>query len=95
MLFLARQEKTAHGLDPHRNIGPAHESTEVPEGAGQKKRLNARRWNRDSLTWFIYWMQNIPGAHNRLTYRGRPLINWWTFIGDFDRAMARGMGLVA
>lgn len=65
-----------------------------PEGAGPKQRLNCRRWNCDSLTWFIYWMQNLPGLHNGLTYRGRPLTNWWTFIGDFDRAMARGLGLV-
>jgi hypothetical protein len=39
-------------------------------------------------------MQNLPGAANGLTFRGRPLTNWWAFLGDFDRAMARGMGLV-
>ena len=66
----------------------------TPEGTGQKQRLNCDRWQRDSLTWFIYWMQNLPGAGHRLTYRGHPLTNWWTFIGDFDGAMARGMGLV-
>jgi hypothetical protein len=66
----------------------------TPEGTGQKQQLNCRRWNSDSLTWFIYWMQNLPGANNRLTYRGRPLTNWWVFIGDFDRAMKRALGLV-
>ena len=66
-----------------------------PDGSGPKQQLNCRRWNNDSLTWFIYWMQNLPGRHNGLTYRGRPLTNWWTFIGDFDRAMASGLGLVA
>jgi hypothetical protein len=65
-----------------------------PEGGGQKKRMNCDRWNGDSLTWFIYWMQNLPGADNGLTYKGRPLTNWWTFIGDFDRAMAAKLGLV-
>jgi hypothetical protein len=65
-----------------------------PEGGGQKQRMNCTRWNGDSLTWFIYWMQNLPGANNGLTYRGRPLTNWWTFIGDFDRAMAARLGLV-
>jgi hypothetical protein len=64
-----------------------------PDG-GPKKRLNCQRWNADSLTWFIYWMQNLPGADNGLTYRGRPLTNWWAFIGDFDTAMGRRMGLV-
>ena len=59
-----------------------------PEGTGQKQRMNCTRWNCDSLTWFIYWMQNLPGADNGLSYRGRPLDNWWAFIGDFDEAMA-------
>jgi len=65
-----------------------------PEGGGQKQRMNCTRWNGDSLTWFIYWMQNLPGADSGLTYRGRPLTNWWTFIGDFDKAMAAKLGLV-
>jgi len=65
-----------------------------PGGGGQKKRMNCDRWNGDSLTWFIYWMQNLPGADNGLTYKRRPLTNWWTFIGDFDRAMAAKLGLV-
>ncbi|MBV9867711.1 MAG: hypothetical protein JO316_20360 [Abitibacteriaceae bacterium] len=67
----------------------------TPEGTGPKQRLNCQRWNGDSLTWFIYWMQNLPGAGNGLTYQGCPLTNWWTFIGDFDRAMAAKLGLVA
>jgi hypothetical protein len=58
-----------------------------PDGGGQKQRMNCTRWNCDSLTWFIYWMQNLPGANNSLTYRGRPLTNWWRFIGDFDETM--------
>ena len=66
----------------------------TPEGTGPKKRINCQRWNCDSLTWFIFWMQNLPGADNGLTYRGRPLTNWWTFIGDFDGAMAARLRLV-
>lgn len=66
----------------------------TPEGSGSRQPLNCSRWKSDSLTWFIYWMQNLPGANNGLTYRGRPLTNWWTFIGDFDGAMAKGLGLV-
>ncbi|MEZ4656076.1 MAG: hypothetical protein R2911_00720 [Caldilineaceae bacterium] len=58
-----------------------------PEGEGQKQLMGCERWRGDSLQWFIYWMQNLPGAHNGLTYRGRPLTNWWRFIGDFDAAM--------
>ncbi|MEW5960514.1 MAG: hypothetical protein AB1801_22540 [Chloroflexota bacterium] len=66
-----------------------------PDGSGHKQQLNCRRWNSDSLTWFIYWMQNLPGRNNGLTYRGRALTNWWTLIGDFDGALARGSGLVS
>jgi hypothetical protein len=66
----------------------------TPEGGGSKKRMNCERWNRDSLTWFTFWMQNLPGADNGLTYRDRPLTNWWTFIGAFDEAMTNRMKLV-
>jgi hypothetical protein len=38
-------------------------------------------------------MQNIPGASNELTYQGKPLTNWWMFIGDFDNAMTNRMKL--
>jgi hypothetical protein len=65
-----------------------------PEGSGERQRFNCERWNCDSLTWFTYWMQNLPGMHNGLTFQGRPLTNWWVFIGDFDRAMGAGLGLV-
>jgi hypothetical protein len=77
---------------------PAYVWTDIedwtPEGNGPRQRLNCNRWRGDSLTWFIYWMQNLPGANNGLTYQGRPLNNWWTFIGDFDGVMGRGLGLV-
>lgn len=65
-----------------------------PDGSGTKQPLNCDRWRGDSLTWFIYWMQNVPGAANGLTDRDRPLTNWWRFIGDFDGAMAQRTGLV-
>jgi hypothetical protein len=66
-----------------------------PDGSGEKQRMNCTRWNCDSLTWFVYWMQNLPGANSGLTYQGRPLTNWWQFIGDFDAAMRQNQGLVA
>jgi hypothetical protein len=66
-----------------------------PDGSGQKQKINCTRWNCDSLTWFIYWMQNLPGANNELAYRDRPLTNWWSFIGDFDLAVDNDFGLVS
>ena len=78
---------------------PAYIATDIedwtPDGTGRKQRINCARWGCDSLQWFVYWMQNLPGADNGLTYRGRPLSNWWTFIGDFDAAMAAGLRLAA
>ena len=49
--------------------------------------MNCDRWDGNSLKWFIYWMQNLPGAGNDLTYRGKRLTNWWIFIGDLDNAV--------
>ncbi len=86
-----------NGVRDYDWANPGHILTDIedwrPDG-GPKKRLNYSRWKGDSLTWFIYWMQNLPGANNDIIYRGRPLTNWWAFIGDFDAAMAQGLGLV-
>lgn len=65
-----------------------------PDGLSRRKRLNCTRWDGDSLEWFTYWMQNLPGADNGLTYQGRPLTNWWMFVGDFDASMTQRRGLV-
>ena len=65
----------------------------TPEGTGLKQRMDCTRWGCDSLQWFIYWMQNLPGANNGLSYRGRLLKNWWAFIGEFDEAMSAGRTL--
>ncbi len=66
-----------------------------PDGTGKKQRMNCDRWGGDSLKWFIYWMQNIPGAESDLRYNDKPLTNWWTFIGDFDHAITNKMKLAA
>jgi hypothetical protein len=58
-----------------------------PDGTGKKQPINCDKWGGHSLKWFVYWMQNIPGADNGLTYNGKPLENWWRFIADFDGAM--------
>jgi hypothetical protein len=56
--------------------------------------MNCDRWKGDSLKWFVYWMQNIPGAGSGLTYQGKRLTNWWIFLGDFDSAVKSRMKLV-
>jgi hypothetical protein len=67
----------------------------TPEGTGRKSRLNCERWKCNSLQWFITWMQHLPGRDNKLTFRGKPLNNWWVFIGDYDWAMRNHLRLAA
>jgi hypothetical protein len=57
-----------------------------PDGSGKKTRMNCDRWGGNSLRWFVYWMQHLPGPANGLTFEGKPLQNWWVFIADFDLA---------
>lgn len=57
-----------------------------PDGSGRKTRMNSDRWGGNSLRWFVYWMQNLPGEGHGLTWQGRPLRNWWVFFGDYDTA---------
>lgn len=75
-----------------------------PDGGGQTKIVDCHTWTPNSptcsdgndvskdaaSTWKIYWMQNMPGLNNGLTYKGKPLRNWWEFVGDFDAAVAQG-----
>ncbi len=65
-----------------------------PDGSGKKTRMNCERWGGASLRWFIYWMQHLPGPANGLRFEGKPLNNWWMFIGDYDLARENGFGLV-
>lgn len=66
----------------------------MPDGSGKKQRMNCDRCGGDSLKWFVYWMQNLPGHNNGLRYNDKPLTNSWIFIGDFDNAMMQKRKLV-
>lgn len=66
-----------------------------PDGSGRKQRMNCERWGGDSLKWFVYWMQSLPGQDNGLSHESKRVRNWWVFIGDYDTAKQRGMTLVA
>lgn len=61
-----------------------------PDGTGRKKLMDSTPWGGNSLRWFVYWMQHLPGPDNGLTWQGRPLRNWWVFMGDYDRARTAG-----
>ena len=65
-----------------------------PDRTGKAREICSNVWDGDSYKWFIYWMQAIPGMNNGLTYKGKPLNNWWIFIGNFDVAVKSSMNLV-
>jgi len=65
-----------------------------PEGIGKTRMINCDRWQGNDLKWKIYWMQNIPGANNGLTFKGKRLTNWWLFKGDWDYIMKNKVRLV-
>ncbi len=58
-----------------------------PDGSGEKKLMGSEPWQGQSLKWFIYWMQHLPGPDNGLRWQGKALTNWWRFVGEFDTAM--------
>ncbi|MBI2522823.1 hypothetical protein HYW19_00365 [Candidatus Woesearchaeota archaeon] len=77
-----------------------------PEGTGEKKMISCRTWTKggdcnavDHLAngnprFKIWWMQNMPGYNNGLTYQGKKMRNWWEFVADFDKAIAKGKNFV-
>ena len=70
-----------------------------PQRTGTVKTVDCTTWGgsgcANANTGFkVWWMQNIPGKGNGLTYNGEALRNWWDFFGDFDAALAKGNNLV-
>ena len=64
------------------------------EGFGRKQKINSKKWADDDLNWYIYWMRSVPGRDNKLQFKGRPLTNWWHFIGDYDHAFENRVKLL-
>jgi hypothetical protein len=65
----------------------------IPDGGGKQTPITSKRWAENSLRWFIYWMQHLPGPNNELTFQSRTLNNWWIFVGDYDNARSKGQKL--
>lgn len=78
-----------------------------PAGGGQTKLVNVDTWadidfewpqvpefpQKRETHWYTYWMQSFPGAGNQIPHGDRWMTNWWAFVGDWDAAMASGLGL--
>jgi len=59
-------------------------------GAAKRSKLYFANWdctNYDDLLQKITWLKAIPTLNNGLTFNGKALTNWWSFIGEFDAAM--------
>ena len=80
-----------------------------PDGTGEKIKVNANTWGGiayawpdgvapDDLIqaqWYIYWMQNMPGHNNGISYGTEFMTNWWRFTADWDAAIGADLGLHA
>ena len=80
-----------------------------PKGGGRTMRVNCHTWGdirypwlggivpeqQIEANWYIFWRQNIPGENNGLSVNGQALTNWWEFVGDWDGAARRNLGLHA
>lgn len=70
-----------------------------PQGGGEIKTISCHTWygstcSDDSGAGFkVWWMQNVPGLNNNLTYQDQQLRNWWEFYADFDLALQQGKTL--
>jgi hypothetical protein len=54
------------------------------------KPINCTAWGCTDIGWYNYWMQNIPGYNNGITYQGKPMRNWWEAMYDFNTFIAKG-----
>lgn len=71
-----------------------------PDGGGQIKNVNCHTWygsgaclSNSGVDYKVWWMQNIPGVNNGLTFQGKILKDWWEFYADFDAAITKGRTL--
>lgn len=74
-----------------------------PDHSGATKLVNASTWGSIPYAWpyglipediiqhqwYLYWMQNMPGAGNSIPKGAGYMTDWWAFTGDWDRAFCR------
>lgn len=74
-----------------------------PDHSGTQRMINANTWRSIPYAWpygrlpeetfehhwYIYWMQNMPGAGNAIPKGAGFMTDWWAFTGDWDLAFPR------
>lgn len=77
-----------------------------PDGTGVKKASTLSTWGGIAYAWpagtisqlaesqwYIYWMQNIPGAGNTIPYNATTMENWWELVYNWDASLQGGKKL--
>ncbi|NTU78488.1 MAG: hypothetical protein HGA45_03655 [Chloroflexales bacterium] len=54
--------------------------------------LNCTRWGCTELGFYKWFMQNMPGRDNGITYNGKQMRNWWEAMYDFNAYVDEGRG---
>lgn len=80
----------------------------TPAGTGLKTMVNSNTWGSISYAWpsgtmpahdriesqyYIFWMQNMPGFQNGISYGTNVMGNWWKFTADWDNSIQNNQGL--
>jgi hypothetical protein len=66
-----------------------------PDGLGPTTSIGCATWgcvdngdtDNSQRNWIVWWMQNMPGIGNTVTYHGQQMRDWWDVYYDFDAAM--------
>jgi hypothetical protein len=74
----------------------------TPDSLGPTTDMSCSTWgcsdngdeNNPQRNWIVFWMQNLPGAGNSITFHGRPMRDWWDVHFDFDTVMGTCKTLV-
>lgn len=78
-----------------------------PDGSGTMKASTLSTWadvpyawpgvgtisQKAEAQWYIFWMQNLPGAGNVIPLAQTTMENWWQFIADWDGSIQSGKKL--
>lgn len=78
-----------------------------PDGSGTRRASTLSTWadipyawpntgtisQRAESQWYIYWMQNFPGAGNVIPYQSTTMENWWEIIAHWDASVQSGKRL--
>jgi hypothetical protein len=68
----------------------------TPDGIGALSPISCANWGCDdngdadnpARNYQVWWMQNLPGIGNTVSYEGRRMGDWWDVYYDFDGVMA-------